>query len=97
MPVASSPSKEENSEQDERSIFLAWNVYRRERLMHEMCEVSTESESPTSTYFLEHGREMRLPVDLVATPVPEAGYLQTVFGKKLRTTLTSISIGVVRV
>ena len=38
-------------------------------------------------YFLEHGREMRLPVDLVATPVPEPGYSQTAFGKKLRTTL----------
>ena len=33
-------------------------------------------------YFLEHG-----PVDLVATPVPEPGYSQTAFGKKLRTTL----------
>ena len=38
-------------------------------------------------YFLEHGREMRLPVDLVATPIPEPGYSQTAFGKKLRTTL----------
>ena len=38
-------------------------------------------------YFLEHGREMRLPVDLVATPIPEPGCSQTAFGKKLRTTL----------
>ena len=38
-------------------------------------------------YFLEHGREMRLLVDLVATPIPEPGYSQTAFGKKLRTTL----------
>ena len=38
-------------------------------------------------YFLENGREMRLPVDLVATPIPEPGYSQTAFGKKLRTTL----------
>ncbi|PFX34578.1 Transposon Tf2-8 polyprotein [Stylophora pistillata] len=38
-------------------------------------------------YFHEHGREMRLPVNLVATPVPEPGYSQTAFGKKLRTTL----------
>ena len=38
-------------------------------------------------YFLEHEREMRLPVDLVATPIPEPGYSQTAFGKKLRTTL----------
>ena len=30
---------------------------------------------------------MRLPVDLVGTPVPEPGYSQTAYGKKLRTTL----------
>ena len=38
-------------------------------------------------YFLEHGRETRLPVDLIATPVPELGDSQTVYGKRLRATL----------
>ena len=36
-------------------------------------------------YFLEHGREMRLPADFIAPPVPERGHLQTSYGKKLRT------------
>jgi len=33
-------------------------------------------------YFPEHGREMRLPVNLVATPVPEPGYSQTASEKR---------------
>ena len=40
-------------------------------------------------YFLEHGREMRLPADFIAPPVPERGHLQSSYGKKLRTTLES--------
>lgn len=33
-------------------------------------------------YFLEHRREMRLPVDLIATLVPEPGHSQTVYGTR---------------
>ena len=43
-----------------------------------MAYNSTVHESTGFTpYFLEHGREMRLPADFIALPVPERGHLQT--------------------
>ena len=32
-----------------------------------------------TSYFLEHGRETRLPEDLVTTPVPEPGHTHRVW------------------